>query len=659
MDRPIDYTGSGLDPKTASAGNSWTKTISGNNPISTGQNAFSASGGTTPTVVTDANIRENKIGDITSKSNALVGNNNSQANQTTGQTGNQNNQNSQNTSSTTQNGGTDYSNMSYEQIYNDALGKTNGQPVDPSTTAILKSISDMKTSSDASTAAQLDAITKTFADRQSLQQRMNEGTTGQLRGLLESAGGYRSGSGIGILSAKEHSDIMGLTQLNNEELTAKAAVLKAQNDLNFQLMDKANNKLQDIQDKKATLAGKIADNISARNKDIMDRTETAKSDAMKLAVQNNAPQSIKDAVSNAKNATEAYAAISGYGGGSNIDIQKITNIDGTTSLVRVDKNTGKIISSSNVGGDQSSGSGSTSSTTAGLKDTTQFMKGLTVDGAQNFAKLSSQDKSNVMQLINGEALLSDLFTSRGTAGSALRQSILQKAQSVDPNFSENTNKIRYDFKKNWDNDAVKGNVGVRTAINTGLGHLADFKTNTDSMDKESLKSINSVSNWWNMETNNPAILKAQTDVTALAGEIAKAYNEDTVSGIEKWTKILGLDFSKGGISSVENEASKLLTSKITSLRYTYKTAMGKENPQSVIDPDKKQALLDAGIDPNSIANEKTGEDMSVKIGAARSSGHTDDDILSQVETDPAYSEKISAAKAAGYSAKDILDFLSK
>ena len=239
-----------------------------------------------------------------------------------------------------------------------------------------------------------------------------------------------------------------------------------------------------------------------------------------------------------------------------------------------------------------------------------FLSGRTPEQSQSFNQLSDVNKSNVSQLINGDALLTDLVTSKGVQGSAQKQKLLEEAKKVDPSFSENTNKLRYEFMKKWNDPTNK--LGVqRNSINTAMGHLADVKKMTTGMSPDDWQIVNKTKNWWDMKTGNPEINKLQFGLDALATEIATVYKggvpgEDEIAAMKS---TLGTQLSSKQFEGVLNTVSEFLGSKITSTRYQYKSVMGKEYNQSVIDPDKKQALLDSGIDPEAIAKEKVaGQD---------------------------------------------------
>jgi LysM repeat protein len=234
-----------------------------------------------------------------------------------------------------------------------------------------------------------------------------------------------------------------------------------------------------------------------------------------------------------------------------------------------------------------------------------WLNGKTTEQVAAYNNIPAADKASVQQLITGDALLSDLVKSRGASGTADIARLTAEAQKIDPTFSVNTNKVRYNFLQNWNNPNGASSK-VRNSINTALGHLADFKQNADALDPGTLRSLNSVSNVLTTATGNPQVLQLRTDINALATEIATIYKGGTQPSekeISAWENTIAADFSKSQFTGVSNEISKLLTSKITSTRYQYQSTMGQPYPQSIIDPDKRQALLDAGINIDSIANE--------------------------------------------------------
>lgn len=627
-------------------------------------------GVTSPTVVSDANVRDTTIpsiqqsasNNVTALTPTTPGSNSAGGN--TGNAGN---------SGISEGASTDLSNMSYGDIYNSVFGQvSNAAFSNPQIQSEMNLIQQAGQGADAATRASLAAIQAQYQNQYAATVGAQASTTAGVEQSLNLGGSSRYApiSSAGILDSKTKYDLQALSELSTTNASNVAKLQQAIADNDFQTAQKMNDLIDKTREQSQTLAQNIASGMASQAKDVRDRLATATADAASTAQKNGAPPDVIKSIQNAKTPADAYAAAAGYGGGANIDIEKITNVDGSTSLVRVDKNTGKIIGQTSLGGGvNTTNSGGSSLSPNDYKD---FITGLTPQGATAFNKLSPTDQSSVKQLLSGDALLSDLFTSRGVAGQTLRQQILQKAQSVDPTFSENTNKTRYAFMQKWTNPNT-GVGKVNNSINTALGHLADTKQSSDGLNNTDLKFVNGTKNWISTQTGSPAVLKLATDLTALASEVATIYKGGTQPSeaeIDSWKNVLGSDYSNGQMSAVENEISKLLTSKITASRYQYKTTMGKELNTPIIDPDKKQALIDAGIDPSVIAKEnvpnqpKTGVagQIDTALGSVNpetGQKYTPQDIITHLQNDPTYGEKIKTALAAGWQPQDILTYLSQ
>lgn len=239
------------------------------------------------------------------------------------------------------------------------------------------------------------------------------------------------------------------------------------------------------------------------------------------------------------------------------------------------------------------------------QDYSSLISSRTPEQVKNFNAIPDADKASVAQLISGDALLSDLVKSRGAQGTKDINRYISEATAVDPNFSVNTNKVRYAFLKQWNDPNGKASV-TKNSINTALGHLADFKASADALGSGSIQKLNSVQNILKTETGDASVLRLRADIGALASEIATIYKNGaspTQFEIDDWKNTIAADFSKAQFKGVSDELTKLLSSKITATRYQYKSTMGFEYDQSIIDPDKKQALIDAGINPEDIAKE--------------------------------------------------------
>jgi len=235
---------------------------------------------------------------------------------------------------------------------------------------------------------------------------------------------------------------------------------------------------------------------------------------------------------------------------------------------------------------------------------------------ESFDRIPEDKKSWVMAIVNWDSLISDIVKTRWPAWTKERQDILRYAQSIDPDFSMNTNKNRVSFKKDRDKDNVRWSVWWRTSINTALWHLADLMELSKELPEWTITKMNSVKNVLNKEFGDPAVTSFRINLDALAWELAKTYKGwvPTEWEIQEWKKNLAESFSQSQFEWAFDITAKLLSSKLTSMRYLYKSTMWKEYNQSLIDPDKRQMLVNAWINPDTIIHENiTWEEQPINV----------------------------------------------
>lgn len=221
-----------------------------------------------------------------------------------------------------------------------------------------------------------------------------------------------------------------------------------------------------------------------------------------------------------------------------------------------------------------------------------------------FQNLSELDKSDVMQLTNGDVLLSDLMASRGVAGSAARQQLLLKARAVDPTFSENVNKQRYAFKTKWNDENGKA-YNTRTSINTGLGHLATLKSLTNQLSGNSnFQKANSIQQFINDNINGPnaeIVAKFKDTVSLLAEEIAKAYKGGVPDKDEVQRQLDSLNPIKPSniTSAVIDNKVNLMTSLLQAQGNEFHNVMGKY-PEQLLHREVLDEMQNAGINTQGV-----------------------------------------------------------
>lgn len=291
--------------------------------------------------------------------------------------------------------------------------------------------------------------------------------------------------------------------------------------------------------------------------------------------------------------------------------QFVAGKDAMGNPISMDASTGKWY---NMAGDEVTPV--TTSNNTGLLDAPSvnaYLTDKTPDQIAAFNGMTDLQKSDVMQLTNGDVLLSDLMASRGVQGSAARQQLLMEARMVDPAFSENVNKQRYAFKNEWNNANGKA-YNTRTAINAGLGHLATLKELTNQLSGNSdFKKANSIEQFINQNINGPnaeIVAKFQDTVNLLAGEIAKAYKGGVPDKDEIAAQVHSLSsIAPSNITSaiIDNKA-ELMTSLLKSTAGEYKNVMG-EFPEQVLHTDVLDKLQNAGVDTQGITKTLIQEGM--------------------------------------------------
>jgi hypothetical protein len=217
-----------------------------------------------------------------------------------------------------------------------------------------------------------------------------------------------------------------------------------------------------------------------------------------------------------------------------------------------------------------------------------------------YNKLKPDDRSNVRQLISGDILINSVAA--GMGGAATRQRLLAAAKLIEPEFSETKNEQRVKFKTTW-NSPSSNQFKTTTAINTGLGHLAEFAEKAKLLDNTQLKSYNTLVNYLKNETGTAAINNFNTVVTALSSELAAIYKNGTAptdQETEEWRKTLLSSLSSEQMTGAATTASKLISSKLASLAEEYKKTMGEYPHDSIVNADVIIKLKEAGVDISAV-----------------------------------------------------------
>lgn len=247
----------------------------------------------------------------------------------------------------------------------------------------------------------------------------------------------------------------------------------------------------------------------------------------------------------------------------------------------------------------------------------KFLAGKTPSQISAFNGMDDLAKSDVMQLLNGDVLLSDLMTSRGVQGAAAKQKLLMQARAVDPSFSENSNKQAYAFKNEWNNTNGKA-YNNRVAINTAMGHLADLKTISNNLQSDgNFMKANSINQWVQNNINGPDaanVAMFTQSAEQLAHELATVYAGGTApdeKSIQNQRDIINSMKPKDIINALINNDVALLSSKLSAAGEEYKKVV-KQYPDQLLSDDNLNALEKAGVDINPVKKTLIKQGMPAK-----------------------------------------------
>lgn len=237
---------------------------------------------TTPTVMSDANIRDTVIPTTIARANTMLGPAGAQItpvapNPISGSNTNTNPVSTAPGTSTTPN--LDPSSPTYfDDLYKSLSGNIGN---DPETSNELSLIDNMKTQGDTTANGAIGNIQASYdARKQALTDSQNTQTANVSQALLLGGGSrYAPVSSSGILSAKEKYDMGNLNDLQVQENQAMSEASKARDDRDYELLGKKLDILDNIRTQKSDLTKTINNSMLTENNSIRARTLQSTRDA--------------------------------------------------------------------------------------------------------------------------------------------------------------------------------------------------------------------------------------------------------------------------------------------------------------------------------------------------------------------------------------------
>lgn len=292
--------------------------------------------------------------------------------------------------------------------------------------------------------------------------------------------------------------------------------------------------------------------------------------------------------------------------------QELLQPDGTTHTFLINSQTGEQIKDLGMSKDSQ---GNDVPIPLDPAVTAKFLQGKSDSQVSAFNSLPSDQQATVMQLVNGDALLSDVTSKYGTAGQANLKKIIAAATAVDPTFSVNSNKQKNQYKLQFNDPNGKSQVQLGAA-NTALGHLANLKTEITALQGDrNFQGANNVKDYIanNINGSNAStIAKFDQDAEQLATELAKFYSGGTApdaASIQAQRNIIDRLKPTNVLSALVDNDVSLLTSKISTTGEQYKNVIGDYPDNPLIDPDVLQNLKAAGIDTTDLTTKLIQQGM--------------------------------------------------
>lgn len=239
-------------------------------------------------------------------------------------------------------------------------------------------------------------------------------------------------------------------------------------------------------------------------------------------------------------------------------------------------------------------------------------------------------RTDVLSLINGEALISDI--AKGMGGAKKAEAYNAYAKQIDPTYSEAQNKQRYNFQNKWNTD--RQYYQTRVSINTALSHMARLNELSKQLENTDISKYNSVANFVAENINKPGISDAvaqfQDTVNLLGVEIARAYKGGVPDTEEIKQQQASLNSSRPDniVQSVLNNKAYLMSSAMKSMSEEYRKVMGKYPDETLINSNILDEFKSKGLDvSNLLKNFPKGSTFEYGGQMVKKNGDDDYEII--------------------------------
>lgn len=201
-------------------------------------------------------------------------------------------------------------------------------------------------------------------------------------------------------------------------------------------------------------------------------------------------------------------------------------------------------------------------------------------GAINLENATPEDLQLARALLERRINPAALGYRDRTVGVKLAELLGQKEGTPFVSYGANVNqKVAEDF--------AAGKEGRNVlALNTALGHSKSALEAYQNVKNLDVKLLNMPLNVIRKEINNPNIVKLQTSLNALSGELSSVFKGTggTDQEISHWLNVLSQDLTPIQAQSAIEQVNDLLNSRLDSLQHMRDTGMGKPAASPLLSP---------------------------------------------------------------------------
>lgn len=214
---------------------------------------------------------------------------------------------------------------------------------------------------------------------------------------------------------------------------------------------------------------------------------------------------------------------------------------------------------------------------------------------EGFLQRYSPDTQQLVKDIASYKTPLDSVTTRNGQQAAVAAIVSQ----YDPSYDSKNYKIIQDTKESFANGP--NSVAVQAA-NTLTGHLYLLSQYAAGLKNGQFRDANQFDNWVKSHSGDPSITNTNTLINGIQREAAKLYagSGATEGEAQAWGEALNPNMSPDQINGAIDTAVHMMSSRLGSMAYQYKTFTGEDAP--IFSPQTVTIMKNMGIDPNEVLN---------------------------------------------------------